>query len=285
MALPKEIDIYIGLTNTDAVENEYGGVLPDTKLNAYVSSVGSKLARVSKDPSYPYQFKVLNSNVVNAFALPGGPVYINKGLLSLLKNESQVAGVLGHEIGHITNRHGIEQLERNIGGTVLLNAISGILKKKEGKSLTEDEINGLNKLGAGIVTLVNLGYSRDNEFEADASGLDYMYNAGYNPLGMTDVLKLLQSLEAREPTKFEVWMRTHPATSTRIKEVEDLIKKKYPLALSMTMGTEEHKEATKKPFYERPFVKTTITVLPFAFLGILLYQMFKAKKNPLSSPL
>ena len=275
MALPKQFDIYLGLTNQSAVENQFGGILPEPKVQAYVNSVGSKLAKISDDPSYPYQFKVLNSNIINAFALPGGPVFINNGLLKLLKNESQVAGVLGHELGHINGRHGIEQLQRIVGAELLLKAITGFLKKKEGKSMDEGEIEGINKLGEGVSTLINLGYSRSNEFEADAKGLKYIYNAGYNPLGMIEVLKLLKSMEARDPTKLEVWMSTHPATATRLNEIEELIKEKYPLALQMAKG----EEMPSKPFYEKKGFRTVASIFPFATFGFIFYMLFLRKRK------
>lgn len=276
--LPKEIDIYLGLTNKPAVEQEYGGVSTDTQLNAYVSSIGNKMAKVSEDPSYPYQFKVLNSEVINAFALPAGQIYINKGLLNLLKDESQIAGVLGHEIGHVTERHAIGGLEQSLGNEILIGGVSGILKKKEGKSLSQGEADSIAQIERGVFGLFSLGYSRSNEFEADSKGLKYMYKAGYNPLGMVGVMKVLQGMSGYE-NKLTEFFQTHPMTSTRLAEVEDEIKKKYPLALQMKTGAEELQKVTKKPFYENPTFRSIISVLPFVSLGLVTYFMLKPKKG------
>lgn len=274
--LPKEVDIYLGLTSQSLAEQQFGGVSPDTQSNAFVASIGHKLAKSSTDPNYPYSFKVLNSTDINAFALPGGSVSLLKGLLDILDNEDEVAAVLSHEIGHISERHGVSQMEKSYGNEVLLKAVEGMMKKKQGLSLDAGELDSLAKLERGIFELVSSGYSRDDEFEADAQGVRTLYRAGYNPMGMVSLLEKFQTLSGSNPTKWEVWLSTHPATTTRLKDVREEITKEFPQALTMGITGQAKPQA---PFYEKPAFRTVVSALPFVSLGLILYMMVNRKRS------
>ncbi|MBT8484402.1 MAG: M48 family metallopeptidase [Phycisphaerales bacterium] len=188
---------------------EFGGPVESAPLRDYVSDIGFQLAR-HVEPEYgdiQWEFVTLDSEVVNAFALPGGKVFITRGLLERFDNEAQVAGVLGHEIGHVTARHVDERLSQALVaqlGLELLGAYS------ESALITE---------GAGMATQIGmLGFGRGQETESDLQGLKYMTAAGYDPHGMYEVLQVLLEASqggARQPE----FLATHPHPETRLKAI------------------------------------------------------------------
>jgi predicted Zn-dependent protease len=199
---------------------QFGGDYNDQKLQEYVNSVGQKVAKVSDRNNIPYYFKVVDSSDINAFALPGGYIYITRGLLSKMDNEAQLAAVLGHEIGHVTARHSMKRMQNVLG----FNMVLAILDQAASGSKSYQEYRGLVKTGSSVAfAAVSLGYGRDNELEADALGTKYADKAGYNPQGMVQLLVLLKSLSEREPSSVEEFFMSHPRTSIRIEAVNKLI--------------------------------------------------------------
>lgn len=187
-------------------------VLDDPVVTAYVQSVGSRLAGLSDRPDIEYHFAVINKDELNAFALPGGYIYIYTGLLKELDDEAQLAGVLAHEIGHVTARHATERLTAMYGYQILAGLLLG------------DNPNTYAKLVSDIFSTTGfLAYSRQNEFEADRLGTGYSFNAGYDPNGVSELLGKLSSMESREPSKLEELLSTHPPTSDRISKVKSVI--------------------------------------------------------------
>ncbi|WP_255448511.1 M48 family metalloprotease [Telmatospirillum sp. J64-1] len=192
----------------------FGGVYDENGIQEYVTEIGWRLLQVSETPDAQYTFTVLNSDIVNAMALPGGYVYVTRGLLALADNEAELAGVLAHEIGHVTGRHSASRYSRgmaaNLGAAVL-----GIL-------VGSQELGQVAQTGAAAY-LQN--YSRDQEFEADALGIRYMSLAGYDASAMASFLDKLRqqaSLEARiagrDPSSVDEfnWMASHPRTLDRV---------------------------------------------------------------------
>jgi predicted Zn-dependent protease len=215
----------VGAEEHPKILAEFGGDYGSPKLRNYISSIGKKLAAVSEVPNLPYRFTILNDEKVNAFALPGGYVYITRGLLALAENEAEVAGVLAHEIGHITARHSAQRYSTtqaaNIGLTVL-----GVLGSVVG-------------LPSGIGQAVSMGtqaavqgHSRGQELQADMLGVRYMTKVGYTPDGMTGFFNKLAAhskLEARMKGEDGVShniMSTHPRTEDRITQAIKLAKAK-----------------------------------------------------------
>jgi predicted Zn-dependent protease len=198
------------------VIKEYGGEVASPELRQYIDRVGRSLA-AHTEPAYAkvrWEFTVLNSDVINAFALPGGKIFISRGLLELFDDEAQVAGVLGHEIGHVTARHMDEQLSRNIALQFGLDATG---------AMTDSEL-----LNAGAGVLVNvtvLKFSRDQESEADSQGLKYMTATGYDPDGMLEVMRVLK--EASRGNEQWEMLATHPLPETRIQRITKLLETKY----------------------------------------------------------
>lgn len=202
VSLGKEFAAQIDTTNP---------ISDDLVLVAYVDGIGQKIARLSDRPDLTYHFAVIDTPVVNAFAAPGGFVYIYSGLLQVMDNEAQLAGVLAHEISHVVARHGVKRLQQVLGFQVLLSIALG-----ESGELTQQAV------GIGLAVLLQ-AYSRDNEFEADEYGAVYMQKAGYNPEGMVQLLEKLLEMSSGEAGFFEKVMATHPPTKERIQRVESQI--------------------------------------------------------------
>jgi predicted Zn-dependent protease len=198
------------------VIREFGGEVSSQPLLVYVDDVGRRLVK-HVEPDYrdlQWEFIVLDSDVINAFALPGGKIFITRGLLSGFENEAQVAGVLGHEIGHVTARHVDERLSQSLVAQGLVDLIS---------QSTETEVVSL---GAGLLAQgVMLKYSRNHESEADLQGVKYMTAAGYNPYAMIEVLEVLEAAgQGGRPPEF---LSTHPYPESRIRDIKRLLKDQY----------------------------------------------------------
>jgi beta-barrel assembly-enhancing protease len=201
---------------------QFGGLYDDAQLSAYVNNVGQKVAASSDRINIPYHFTVVDSSDVNAFALPGGYVYITRGLLVKLENESQLAAVLGHEIGHVNAKHSMKSMQQTLGFSMIMS----ILDQAASGSERYQQWRGLIRTGSSVAfSAVSLGYGRDNELQADALGTKFIDKAGYDPQGMIQLLEILKSLSESEPSAVEEFFMSHPKTSVRITEVNAEIAK------------------------------------------------------------
>lgn len=238
MIFSDEQEINFGKEADPDIQWEFGGVYDDSKLSAYVNGVGQKTASVSDRNKIPYHFQIVDSSQINAFALPGGYVYITRGLLARLDNEAQLSAVLGHEIGHVNARHSMKRMQSTLGFNMLL----ALLDQAAGGSKSYQEWRGLIKTGSSVAfAAVSLGYGRDNEFEADALGTKYANKAGYDPQGMVQLLELLKNLSEREPSSIEEFFMSHPKTSDRIKNVNGDIAKFPPQSPNSIFNQSEYK--------------------------------------------
>ncbi|MGD8329157.1 MAG: M48 family metalloprotease [Acidobacteriota bacterium] len=198
----------------DEVITAQYGVYDDDELDAYVDRVGEKIAAVSEWPSLPWTFRVLDSSAVNAFAIPGGYVYVTRGLLAYMNSEAELAGVLGHEAAHVTGRHAAEQQRR----ATLANV--GLLL---GSVVSEDFATyGLQTgLAQTALSLTLLKYSRGQELESDEKGIGYAVAAGYDPSGIGSFFATLQALERERGGRgVPGWASTHPQIDDRIERSE-----------------------------------------------------------------
>ncbi len=241
--LPPEKEIQLGKMYVPLAINQNNGQYPDKEVREYISKVGFRIAKVVPR-KLPYRFFIVNSEVVNAFALPGGPVFVNRGLLLVLNNESELAGVLGHELGHINARHHARFLEKQYGIAILLNILNIALAGKDYGTLLMD----ISKIGAQLLTL---HYSREQESEADVLGVRFSYEAGYDPRGLLETFYIFKKLG--KPNAPE-WLLTHPLPDTRIKNVKKLLSK-YDLNKPLIKDSPEfHRIKNKilktKPSYE-----------------------------------
>lgn len=193
MSLSDEISL--GAQAAPQFTQEFGGEVTDAELRTYVTGIGSRLATKTEGPfpDIPWTFTLLNSDVVNAFALPGGQVFVSRGLARRLTNEAQLAGVMGHEVGHVTAQHGSQRIAQqtlfNVGMTVAAVVVS---------QSKDEDVRRVGTLGVPALqiggNLVLLKYGRDEELEADRLGVRYMTALGYDPLGQYQVMELLNSL-------------------------------------------------------------------------------------------
>jgi predicted Zn-dependent protease len=205
-------ELRVGREQHPKILKEFGGADGHARAAAYVNAVGQRLARHSDLPNLKYTFTVLDSDVVNAFALPGGYVYVSRGLLALANTEAEVAGVLAHEIGHVTARHTAQRYSSSVIaglGTAILGVVAG---------------GGVAQLGQQGAAVYLQGYSRDQEFEADKLGVRYLARAGYETASMASFLaslKAYSALEAKtsglpDPASRYNILSTHPRTGDRV---------------------------------------------------------------------
>jgi predicted Zn-dependent protease len=213
-------EIQMGAQAAPEMIQAYGGEVPDQVLRDYVTRIGLKVAAgVEKQyKDIPWKFTLLNSDVINAFALPGGQVFMSRALMERMTNEAQLAGVLGHECGHVTAEH----IDQRIGRDTALQigaSVGGAL----GGADYGQMISTVVSQGGG---LFSLKFGRGEESEADALGMRYMARAGYNPKGQLKVMEILKEASKGSGGQPE-WLSTHPAPETRIKEIKAALKDKY----------------------------------------------------------
>ena len=186
------------------------GVYDDPALQRYVNDIGQQLARNSHRPNLPWSFTIVDSPAINAFALPGGYIYLTRGLLAYLDDESELAGVLGHEIGHVTARHAAQaytrQAQANLGLTIL--------------SIFVPSTRPYADLGATGLGVLFLRHGREAELEADRLGVEYGSGAGYDPAGVPRFLATLARVKAMSERGVPNWLSTHPDPGTRVTKAE-----------------------------------------------------------------
>jgi predicted Zn-dependent protease len=186
--------------------------LHDAAVTAYVTDLATRLVRVAPGPKYPYSFTVANVRDINAFALPGGAVWIHRGVLQVATNESQVAGVLAHEIAHVAERHSAEQVTRVAIANWGLGVLGAMLGNTGGAGAAQ-VAGGLLASGAF------LKFSQDEEREADKVGLTLLTRAGWDARGMIELFDILRREEGRNPSAVESFFSSHPSPQERIDEL------------------------------------------------------------------
>lgn len=213
-------ELSLGRRADQDVKKQYA--LYDHKgLQAWIEGIGRKLVPGSHRPGLEYRFTLLDSPEVNAFALPGGYIYITRGILAYLNSEAEVAAVLAHELGHVTARHSVRQMTAHTGTSVLL----GIL----GAATQAAGVSGVQNLGGLVGNALLAGYGRDHELEADRLGAEYLARAGYDPQAMIRVIGVLKNQElfdaeqarreGRQAQRYHGVFASHPDNDTRLREV------------------------------------------------------------------
>ena len=227
-AMDERAELAEGKKAHDEVLKEYG-VYPDPKLQAYVNEIGQKLARQSHRANIPWTFTVLDSPEINAFALPGGYVYITRGILAYMESEADMAGVIGHEIGHVTARHGAQRATRqqNAGlGVLAATVLGAVLESKAGVS-GGTEMFG--QMAQGVAAGYVAKYSREQELQADSLGAEYLSRSQYDPRNMIDVIRVLKLQEAFAADEARAsgqpapeganWLSSHPSNDQRLQAI------------------------------------------------------------------
>ena len=218
--MSEDEEIALGRANDPKIRAQYG-VYDDSALQAYVQRVGEQLATHSHRPGLVYRFTVLDSPEVNAFALPGGYIYITRGILAYLNSEAELAAVLGHEVGHVTARHAVRQYTAATAASIGANILSAVvpeLGSQAGQQL-------MNVIGNALLS----GYGRDHELESDRLGAEYLARTGFDPHAMIGVVGVLKNQEefekqrakeeGREPRVYHGVFATHPSNDRRLQEV------------------------------------------------------------------
>ncbi|NIR16083.1 MAG: M48 family metalloprotease, partial [Desulfobacterales bacterium] len=199
-----------GQADADVVQQF--GIYDDRRLNAYVNGLGQRMGKVSHRPRLDYHFKVLDVSVVNAFAVPGGYVYFTRGILASLNSEAELAGVMGHEIGHITARHSAQQISR--AQLAQMGMAVG--------SIFSPEFRALSGLAGTGVQMLFLKFSRDNERQADDLGVEYASKVGYDASQMANFFETLERMHPHaDKSGLPSWFSTHPNPEDREKVVRE----------------------------------------------------------------
>jgi predicted Zn-dependent protease len=237
MLFSPENDLKVGRQYAPEIERELGGRIPDENLQRYVNEVGQKMARVCQQPDISYHYTAVEDKMANALALPGGYVFITRGLLVELKTEAQLAAVLGHETGHVVARDTMAAISRQIGMAALVAAV---------------HVSGAEGRAAGgadfVAAFLSLQYSRDDEKDADMSGLSYMTQAGYDPNAMVETMQILQDLQTVHPIEF---FSTHPNPESRISYLKEKIARRYSGLGALKKGQQEYEAAVLSKLKKR----------------------------------
>lgn len=218
------------------------GTIQDTALNAYFQKVGSGMIAHTHRPQMPYSFRVLNANYINAYTFPGGSIAATRGILLSLESEAELAGLIGHELGHVNARHSAQQASKGAISQTLIGGLSAYLGTKgEGYG---DLASQLGILGAGALLA---RYSRDNEREADHLGMTYMVQSGYGSGGFIDLMAMLNSLHKGGSTAVSLLFATHPMSQER-----------YDTAVRM--ASDEFSSAKSQPLYRERYMDHTASL-------------------------
>lgn len=191
--------------------------LRDASIDRYIDDIGERLAEHAPGNPYPYSFTVADYKEINAFALPGGPVWIHRGAMAAATTEAQLAGVLAHEVAHIAQRHTADQLTKQTVAGGLLGLLGAVLNNGgRGEAAA--------RIGAGLFAQgLFLKFSRDDEREADRVGMQIMERAGWDPHGMIEFLAILRDQAQRRPSDVQVFLSSHPAPGERVRELQGLV--------------------------------------------------------------
>ena len=209
--ISRDQEIQMGRESGDQFERQNGGRDRDAGVNALIRQVAARITPAAQPPDYPYDVRVLKNKTVNAVAFPGGRMYLYRGLIDVFeRSPDRLAWVLGHEASHISRRHSVKLIERQLGYQTV---IALVLKKGD-----------TAQIAGAVSNLMLLGYSRDEELEADRYGLVYTHAAGYDPSAAISVLRKFQELQGREPSNLEIMFATHPGDDTRINNVQSYLK-------------------------------------------------------------
>ncbi|MCB0600731.1 MAG: M48 family metalloprotease [Saprospiraceae bacterium] len=208
-------EIALGLQSTPQMIQQYGGLHPDQRAQQYLDMVGNRLVQGTgaRETGYKFDFHLLaDPETVNAFALPGGQVFITAALFSRLETEDQLAGVIGHEIGHVLARHGAERIAKE----QLTQGLTGAAVVASGDYNTAQAAQMIGQL-------INMKYGREQELQADDLGVRLMMETGYNPEDMVGVMEILKAVSG--PNRVPEFQSTHPDPENRIEHIRESIKK------------------------------------------------------------
>ncbi|MGD9082456.1 MAG: M48 family metalloprotease [Desulfobacterales bacterium] len=241
MMVSEDQEIKIDKQNSPHQFSSDYGPLQDTALHNYINQTGKNLAARTHRPHMPYSFRGVNATYVNAYAFPGGSIAATRGILLDLENEAQLAALLGHELGHVNARHTAEQMSKS----TLINLFVGGLSTVVGtqSSGLGNLASQLGMVGAGALLA---SYSRDNEREADALGLEYMVSAGYNANGFVGLMDMLRRTSKYKPSAIELMFATHPMSDERYRTAVEAVDTQYRSSQSFSLYRDRYMDHTAK---------------------------------------
>jgi predicted Zn-dependent protease len=219
ISMTPEQEIAMGIQSAPQMAQDFGGLHPEAEVQRKIKAIGSRLVNASEARNSPYQFDfhvLADPETINAFALPGGQIFITVGLLKRLKSEDEVAGVLGHEIGHVIGRHSAQQIAKSELTSGLLNAAVVATQDPTHPNSSAAVAQYVNKM-------VNMKFGRDDELESDKFGIEFMQKAGYQPQAMIQVLEVLKA--AAGPDRPSEFTSTHPDPDNRIVAIRKAIQR------------------------------------------------------------
>lgn len=241
MVVSEDQEIKIDKQNSPHQFSSDYGPLQDTSLNNYINQTGKNIAARTHRPHMPYSFRGVNATYVNAYAFPGGSIAATRGILLDLENEAQLAALLGHELGHVNARHTAEQMSKS----TLINLFVGGLATVAGtqSSGLGSLASQLGMVGAGALLA---SYSRNNEREADALGLEYMVQAGYNANGFVGLMDMLRRTSKYNPSAIELMFATHPMSDERYRTAVESVHTQYRSSQSFPLYRDRYMDHTAK---------------------------------------
>lgn len=222
MLLSDSQEIRLGSRAAPQVAAKFGGPLADAAAQRWIQNLGLGIATRSHRARMPWRFQILKSQLPNAFALPGGYIFITSGLLRLLDTEEQVAAALAHEVGHVNARHVVDNLQRALGTQLILRAVSRAAGDRAEAAVPITRI---------VLKMTNLGFTREQELEADRLGIIYLVRSGRNPWAMVETLEKLGILEESKKPGIAELFRTHPHSARRVSRALRYIMERYPTRL------------------------------------------------------
>lgn len=239
MAIDDKKEMEIGAATHPQIVAQMGGEVRNPKLQQYVTRVGQKVAALSDRTGIPYHFTVLNTDEFNAFALPGGYVYVTKGLLGAIKDESELAAVIGHEITHVAHRHGIKQVQTALvtkkGLSYATGAAAGAVGRTAGAGAAWLTGEAMEKVMGVMMNFALKGYGRDQELDSDRHGIQWANKAGYDPNGAVRMFEYLLKLEGgAKPKGLNALLSSHPETGKRLEIAKEEVAKITPPLGKMT---------------------------------------------------
>ena len=246
MLLSESQDIEMGRKYAPEIEKHLGGKIDDESLQNYIDSVGQRIARISHRPNWEYHFTAVEHKMVNAIALPGGHIFVTKGMLKKLTTEAQLAALLAHEIVHITARHSSAAISRQMGLSFLLLGATAA-----GAKIPQDA----GRAAALALQLIGLKYSRVQERMADVAGMDYMVVAGYNPYGAVELHQMLQKQDKLRPAEF---LSSHPSPKNRIISLNARIQTRYSSPEGLRIGKNAYRSAVLERLPTDPINKSPL---------------------------
>ncbi len=242
-AISTQQEVQMGQQYSSQVNNQVP-VVRDAEIEQYINTLGDSIARLTKRGDLDWHFYVVNTDVVNAFALPGGFIYINRGVIERADKLDEVAGVVGHEIGHVVRRHSVKQMQQQQGANIGV-ALTCILTRICESQASQAAI----QLGGAAVFAK---FSRQDEKEADEEGFKNVVRANISPVGMVTFFQKLLAEQKSSPSAVEAWFSDHPLTEDRIADIQGLINAQDPAVLRTLTEDTKSFQAFKQRVHSLP---------------------------------